>query len=581
LGGKAMKPKTNPWIEKIEPYLPPLENRSGFARLDFNENSKGAGKKAINAISRISPEKISMYPEYSSLEESIASYVSLEPFQILPVNGSDEGIKLLFDCFTSKSRNAIIPKPSFSMFWVYAQSANAKIYSPEYNSDFSFPAEKVLSKISKKTGIVVICSPNNPTGTSIKKNDLIRVLEKMRLLNSGIVLVDEAYAEFSGKSFIPLLKKFDNLVIARTFSKAFGLASLRVGYLASDEKLISLIRKAYSPYAVNYFASEAVKAVLSDKKYMLDYVAEIKCNRKELERFFVSKNVSFVKSNANFLLADFGSSKDFIFNSFKSKGILVRKMTSSALPEGMVRITIGDIRKNKFLISALEKIFSKPLLAFDLDGVIIDESRSYFASIKKTVEFFSKKPVTLKEIQDFKNRTLINNDWVLCEYILLQRGFRILFEKIVEKFQQFYRGKDSDGFVLKERLLIKRNLLKKIYQNYELVILTSRPRDETEFVLSRFGIKKYFSEIFCREDVGEKEKPNPFGLKKLLKNSAFARGTYFGDNVADMKAAKSAGFKAVGVCPNSVYSKECKKILFSAGAKEVLKNVNCLEGVLG
>jgi histidinol-phosphate aminotransferase len=562
-----------PQLKQIKPYNPPLQNRDKMVRLDFNENTSDYNPCIGKVLSKLSAEGISRYPAYDGLNEKIAGYAGVKENMVLPTNGCDEGIKLVIDAFVSGDEEVIIPKPTFSLFFIYAQAAGAKIISPQYGKNGSFPAREVLDSINKKTKLVIVCSPNNPTGTTIGEKELEQMLKKTR---NGAVLVDEAYFEFSGKTFAGLLEKYNNLIISRTFSKAFGLAGLRIGYLLSNAETLQAMKSIYSPYAVNTIAKEAVIECLNSPEYMKDYVSEVNENKTRLERFLEANGINFVKSEANFILADFKESGKFIVNSLFRQGILVRCQQEL---EGKARITIGDKEKNSLLIETLGKILLKPLLIFDIDGTLIDVSNSYRRAIRETVKFFSGREITDREIQEIRNNESLNNDWEITGRILERYGKKVPLKQIRQKFQEFYSGKNFDGFIKNEKLLINKAVLNKISEKYELAVFTGRPAKEAEFILDYFKIKGFFSAIICMEDCA-KEKPDPEGLQKIISNSVFKKAVYFGDSAADLETAKNAGIVGIGVMPNNNYSAETEESLKRAGAKSVLNSINEIEVVL-
>ncbi len=217
---------------------------------------------------------------------------------------------------------------------------------------------------------------------------------------------------------------------------------------------------------------------------------------------------------------------------------------------------------------------SDSLLIFDIDGVLVDVSNSYRQSIKQTAEFFTKKEVSLQEIQEYKNKGGFNNDWNLTEAIIRNNGLGIDKKKIIEKFQDFYKK-----LMKNEKWLLDKKILEELSKNYELAILTGRPRKEAINVLKNNNVLNYFKEIIAMEDV-KKEKPNPEGLLKILRKFNADNAFYFGDTIDDVKAATNANIIAVGVLPPFDKSEELKNLLLKNGAKTVLKSINQIKEVL-
>src|SRR3989338_295710 len=193
-------------VMDMNEYNPPTSGREGYLRLDFNENTIGCSPKVIEALKKIKPGNLSVYPEYSGIRKALASYCNVNVEEVIPTNANDEAIKTIIETYIEKNKGGIIiPTPTFAMFKFYAQLNEAVIREVLYNADLSFPIDRVLSAINKNTKIVVMVNPNSPTGTSINDNDIINVIEKAQR-NDAIVMVDEAYSQFYGKTSIPLIK---------------------------------------------------------------------------------------------------------------------------------------------------------------------------------------------------------------------------------------------------------------------------------------------------------------------------------------------------------------------------------------
>jgi len=530
-------------VQKIQPYKPPLENRAAALKFDFNENTLGPSPKVIQTLKKTKRNFISTYPEYKKLTKKISEYCNLKSSNIIPTNGSDEALKLAIDCIVGKNDEVIIISPTFQMFKFYAQTTGGRIVNLRYNGNLSFPTEKVLKSINNRTKLVILCNPNNPTGTIIPNKDIRKIAEKAK---NAAILVDEAYYEFSNQSAIKLLKKFKNIIITRTFSKAFGLAGLRLGYLIGNENLIKLLNRARAPYSVNSLAVKCGLAALDDLEYMKNYVLEVNESKQALYKFLKKKKIEFCKSKANFVLMKFGKQKNYISEQLKKTKILVRDVSKQPLLEGYLRINVGTIKQTKYFIKELNKILSKPLIVFDLDGIIIDVDNSYREAIKKTVGFFTGKPATNKEIQELKNTGKFNNDWALSKELIKKKGKKVELNQVIKKFQEYYLGESYNGLIENEKLLIKKETLERLSENYRLAVLTGRPKDETEFTMKRNKIAGYFVQIITLNELKEKLKPNPFGLNLLLSEFKTKNAYYLGDSLEDILAAKKARIKSIG-----------------------------------
>ena len=352
-----IKPRKS--VMDMEEYKPPTSGMENYLKLDFNENTKGCSPNVIKALRKIRNQGLVAYPEYGKLKESLAKYCKVNINEILPTNATDEAIKTVIETYIEKGKDEIIiPVPTFAMFRFYAQLNEAIIKEICYNRDLTFPTNKVLDEINKKTKIVVIVNPNNPTGTSVNYEDIIKILEKAKK-DDSIVLIDEAYYQFYGKISIPLIKRYDNLIVLQTFSKAFGLAGARLGYIISNENNIKIMQKVLSPYSVNSLASACGQAALKDLNYVKRYVKGVEESKKILYKSLNSLNIEYYKSDANFVLLSIGKKSGYFCKNLKENGILVRDRSSDPLLDGCVRVTVGTKKQTLQLIRALRLVVRK------------------------------------------------------------------------------------------------------------------------------------------------------------------------------------------------------------------------------
>jgi HAD superfamily phosphatase len=218
---------------------------------------------------------------------------------------------------------------------------------------------------------------------------------------------------------------------------------------------------------------------------------------------------------------------------------------------------------------------------FDMDGVLVDVSHSYIVAIQKTVEFYLGAPVNLTEIQEYRNRGGLNNDWDLTECVLRENGKDIEKQAIIDVFQKFYLGNNFDGLIESERWLLRLSVLEQISRICKTGIVTGRPRMETSYVLERFGVGDFFSVVITMDDVPpDKNKPDPFGIELALKNLSSDSVHYFGDTVDDMRAAKNAGVTPIGVLAPGSDQAGQKAVLLNHGASRILDDINDVLGVL-
>lgn len=339
-------------IQKISTYSPPLEGRRNFKGrlLDFNEKTIPPSPKIIQALKKLTnSDQIQLYPEYDDLSGKIAKYAGVKKGQVMITNGSDQGIDLIFRTFTERGDKVVIPSPSFAMFYQCSKVIGNKVIKPLYNKNGYFPVKKVLKSITEDVKLIVICNPNNPTGTAIPLENIEEIVKKA-LKYKTLVYVDEAYFEFCKITATSLINKYQNLIITRTFSKAFGLASLRIGYVISSGQNIEEMRKVRGPYDMNMPAIVAAEAALDDIESTNKYVDEVMNRAKPMvEDFFKKNNISFYPSRANFLL--FKTEKSAIYSAKLSDiGFLTRPLEGKRIG-GTIRVTIGTVSQMKEFIN--------------------------------------------------------------------------------------------------------------------------------------------------------------------------------------------------------------------------------------
>ncbi len=323
----------------MAPYHPPSAGRAGKLRLDFNENTVGASPKVLTKIQELlTADLLTIYPEYSEVLPALARFFKVEEAELALTNGTDEAIQALVNTFIEPNDDVLILTPSYAMYRFYSEVMGAKIREVPYKKDtLKFPLEEVLAAIKPSTKAIFVSNPNNPTGTSVKREGLEEILDRAP---QACVLVDEAYFEFCGITMLPYLNEYPNLFVSRTFSKVYGMAALRVGCLFSCEDNMRHIHKSHSPYSVNYIAALAAKAAVEDEAYLKSYVMEVLVAREHLTAGLEKLGVPYVPSHANFVLLHVGPKSLEVRDRLREENILVRDR-SYEIP-GCLRVTVGN-----------------------------------------------------------------------------------------------------------------------------------------------------------------------------------------------------------------------------------------------
>jgi histidinol-phosphate aminotransferase len=325
-------------------------------RLDFNENTVGCSPRVLARLREITAEEIACYPEREPVEAVVAEFLDIKPNELLLTNGVDEAIHLLCETFLQPGDEALIVVPTFAMYEISAAATGARVITIPAGVDFRFATSDLLSKVTPRTRLIAIANPNNPTGSVADPASLLEIASRVP---QAAILVDEAYFEFYGKTLLPQLRDLPNLFVARTFSKAYGLAGLRIGVLTGNAQHIAMVSKVGSPYNVNGVALACLPTVLADQNYISEYVGQVRQGRDELQREFGRWGIRYWPSAANFVLANFGSLKTALIQSMRARGILVRDRSRDYGCEGCVRITLGTTNQTARLLPALREALAE------------------------------------------------------------------------------------------------------------------------------------------------------------------------------------------------------------------------------
>ncbi|MGO9087512.1 MAG: histidinol-phosphate transaminase [Candidatus Sulfotelmatobacter sp.] len=340
-------------VRTLPSYHPPLAGRDGL-RLDFNENTVGCSPRVLERLRQLGPEDLARYPEREPVEKIVADFLGIEAAELLLTNGVDEAIHLLCQTYLEAGDEALILVPTYSMYRIYMMAAGAAVTSVAAGKDFRFPFEQLQRRITERTRLIAIANPNNPTGTVASPEELLTIA---RSAPAAAVLADEAYFEFCGQTLLTKFRELPNLFVARTFSKAYGMAGLRVGVLAGDAGQMRAVRRVSSPYNVNAAALACLPAALADQDYVQQYGKDVREARTRLERTLETTGIVFWPSAANFVLARIGSTETAarFVERMRRRGILVRDRSGDHGCEGCVRITVGPRDHADRLLAALQE----------------------------------------------------------------------------------------------------------------------------------------------------------------------------------------------------------------------------------
>lgn len=292
-------------------------------------------------------------PDAVHLRKAIAKYCNVGLENTLVASGSDELIHMITNAFVDKGEYVLCPTPSFGMYEIYTQLAGGKPVKIQLGENYNFDPDSFLAAGDKYNAkMVFICNPNNPTGTVTDKKDIEYIAKNF----NGVVVIDEAYFEFYGNTMIDLASKYDNIIILRTFSKAFGLAGLRIGYLIANKDLVDEVYITKSPYNINTFSQLAALELLKDFHIAKERIDYIVTERERLyEKLKSLDKVKVIPSKANFLLIKLDNSQ-YVYEKLLQAGILVRSFSENSPLSNCLRVSIGNKEENILFFNTLKSV---------------------------------------------------------------------------------------------------------------------------------------------------------------------------------------------------------------------------------
>ena len=353
-----LKPRES--IAQLSPYHSPIVSRAGLS-LDLNESMAGCSPRVLARLRSLSAADLSLYPQREAGERLVANFLGIAPEQVLLTNGMDEALSLLFTTYLGPGDELLLADPTFVMYPVLGEALGAQVVRLSSGEDLALPTADFLARISPRTRVIAIANPNNPTGLAASRADLLKIAESAP---DAAVLIDEAYFEFCGaaltcRTLIPDLARHPNLFVARTFSKAYGLAGLRLGVLTGAADQIDYVRRLSLPFNVNSVALACLEEALSDRSFVSEHVAQVKRGRERLAQLFDELGLRFWPSQTNFVLVRVGETAGKFVESMQQRGVLVRDSSANPGCDGCVRITVGTPKQMDGVLQAIREAIAE------------------------------------------------------------------------------------------------------------------------------------------------------------------------------------------------------------------------------
>ena len=334
----------------FEVYYNPKLN--GEIRLDTNTNVLGSNPAAEKYLAE-NRWDLNGYPNtYSNgLREALGELYGLDKDNFIAGNGSDEMLDVTFKTFTNWGDNSVVPVPSYTLYDYFVKMNGGRAIEVDLTDGFQLDVDEIVKQDAK---VAIMPSPNNPTGNCFRQKDIEEILSRF----NGIVVVDEAYAEYADDAMIRRVDEFDNLVVLRTFSKAYAMAALRVGYAAANKKLADMMMRVKIPYSLNMVSEGAAIAAVKDQDFIRRSVEMVREQRPKLDAGLRKLGFETFPSDSNFILARAPIDHKELVQGLKERGVLIRDFGAKRRTENCVRTTVGTAELNAILLEKAEEVIS-------------------------------------------------------------------------------------------------------------------------------------------------------------------------------------------------------------------------------
>jgi histidinol-phosphate aminotransferase len=554
-----MFPAARKAVMAMQAYVPPLEGRRSMTRLDFNENTEGFGQ----LVAGLDADSMTAYPEYQELIDALARHLDLPPEWLLVTNGSDEGLFVAAFTFIEPDQStAVIAAPTFSLIPHYLQLCQARIVEVSVKDDLSANLEGLQEAFEAGAKLALLASPDNPTGAVIPLDTLEVWLARYP---ETVFVMDEAYFEYHQQTALGLLPRFPNLIVSRTFSKAWGMAGLRLGFLAAHPQMVEWMRRVRSPYSVNAVAAKTLTGLLAQAHRIDEQAAAVRERKRRVVEQVASLGYQVTSGQGNFFLVWAGLTAKALVAYFRDNGVLVRDRSNLAKMGGSVRVSVGTESEMETFLELLKQFGEGFGLIFDLDDTLVDTSQSFDACVAQL------SGATRQELLNLRAEGGFNDDWQAATELLRRAGRPRPLEEVQAEGQALYLKTASSL----ETPFFQDAMLRMLTTRHPLFIFTGRSRAEYAPVWGE-KLDPLFREVMCKDDIAHLPgKPSPDGLLALMSKHGLRSGAYIGNSVDDMAAARAANLFAIAVTTN-----QSEAVLRQAGAQHILSRLDQLPSLM-
>jgi histidinol-phosphate aminotransferase len=558
-------------VTTLPPYHAPSEGRASAIRLDFNEATTPVTATPIP----LSPHALTLYPEYGELTQQLAQFYGLNPDQLLLTNGSDEALFLIPFTFISPGDTVLISQPTFGMIPHYlglcqAHTVPVPVVPQTLALDEAAWTQALIMHTPK---LVVLPSPDNPTGATVTMATWVKWLAANP---HTLFVLDQAYGEYdpdTQNAVLPLVAQHANLLITRTFSKAWGLAGLRLGVVLGQPQLIQWLAQVRSPFSVNQAAVQAVQQLLPLAPQVLAMAQATMQRKHQLITQLNQRGVVVHVAGGNFMLLHLGLDATLFCQFMAQRGILLRDRSMVTQLAGMVRLSVGTATECEAFLAALDHYQQTTVLMFDLDDTLVDTSQSFDTVVMELVETYTGQPLTRQALYALRAEGGFNDDWTAIAALVSRHGATPpSYSAIAAAGTRLYLQRAHQT----EQLMLPMAQLHALKQRFKHVaIATGRYRQEYDAVWADRLASVMAAVVCVDDDPTTQPKPAPHTLQRAMALTGCTQGLYVGNAVDDMRAATAAGLVPVGVVKTLP-----AEALQAAGAAIVLTDIMALSAQL-
>lgn len=560
-------------IAAMSAYSAPLEGRRDKIRLDFNENTTGFGEGVGEGVGLLNAAALGTYPEYDTFIAQLAGVLQRAPEELLLTNGSAEALFLLPFVFIEPGRDvAVVSTPTFPVIPHSLTLVGAQIRAVPMRADLTYDIDGLGAALEAGATLCVLATPDNPSGATLPAPV---ILDWARRYERTLFVIDEAYAEYGGQSVMAQAGTLPNLVVTRSFSKAWGLAALRLGVVIAHPQIIDWLRVARSPYSVNALGVELAGRLLRNPDRVAQQARETMARKERVIQAVGERGYGVIPGAANFFLLKVGFDAPALCDFCRVRGVLLRDRSSLPHMQGLVRVSVGTDAEMDAFLACLDAFRQERALMFDLDDTLVDVSRSYDAAVSQTIAHFAGQPADRAEILALKAEGGYNDDWDAARELLRRRGVDVSREAVEAVAKPLYLALARDH----EPWPLPPEDLHAFTRRYRVLVATGRPRDEYDPVWGA-RLDPCVERVTCQDD-GPPDapllprKPAPDLLLAAMAASGVRGGIYVGNSVDDMRAAKAAGLRRLAVAAT-----HAPALLQAAGAERVLDSIAQLKEAL-